>query len=406
MTAIKTLVIPALLTLIAFFITFQFVDPAPPNSIRITTGSEQGAYYKYAQRYKNYLMQFGINVEVEKSSGSVENLSKLGERKVDVAFIQGGIVKADDTNNLKSLGSLYYEPLWVFYRSDQVINSLLDIRGKRVYWGEEGSGTQALVSELLSQNQLQDTVTPVSIAEADVIFMVAAATSETVNQYLSDGSLNILSFDRAEAYQRRLRYLTFVSIPRGMIDLSRDLPAEDKVTLATTANLVINDDLHPAIQDLLLQAAAEVHSQAGWFESQYEFPNDQFPELPMSDEAKRYYKHGPPLLQKYLPFRIASLIDRLKVMLLPLILMLVPLMKIMPPIYTWRMRSKIYRWYQQLELIDLATDKADSDVNDLKQQLNEIEQEVIHVEVPLSFASQLYDLRQHIELVKKRIAQG
>ena len=280
--------------------------------------------------------------------------------------------------------------------------------------GAEGSGTRALVMRLLQGNELTDKVTLhpgdsadvstlLKSGEVDAAFMVASPESEKIRALLEDESIALMSFERAQAYERRMKYLTHVTLPRGMVDLSRDMPTENKTLLAATASLVVHEDLHPAIQDLLLQAAEEVHGKGGWFEEHGEFPNSNFAEYPLSPEAKRFYKYGPPFLQRYLSFRLASLIDRLKVMLLPLIVLMIPLMKIMPPIYTWRMRSKIYRWYQALEQIDLAHSRPDPDIEALKQKLEEIDQEVIHVSVPLSFASQLYDLRQHIELVKRRL---
>ena len=413
-TALKTLVLPAFVTIIAFFFAYQFVDPAPPKEVVITTGQADGAYNQFARQYQKILEKHGIDLILRVSNGSVENIENLKNGKAQVGFVQGGTANDEEDSPLLTLGSLYHEPLWLFHRQGEQMESSSDLVGKRLMIGPEGSGTRALVMRLLKYNELQEQVllhsggfedarSLLTAGEVDAVFMVASPESEKIRAMLQDESITLMSFERAEAYQRRMKYLTYVKLPRGMVDLLRDVPSRDKTLLAATANLVVHEDLHPAIQDLLLQAAEEVHDKGGWFEEHGEFPNSNFAEYPLSPEARRFYKFGPPFLQRYLSFRLASLIDRLKVMILPLVVLMIPLMKIMPPIYTWRMRSKIYRWYQALEQIDLAQSRPEPDIEALKKKLEEIDQEVIHVSVPLSFASQLYDLRQHIELVKRRL---
>jgi TRAP transporter TAXI family solute receptor len=416
-TALKTVVLPVIITLLAFFFAYQFVDPPPPREVVFTTGDPDGAYAKYAGQFKSYLEQYDITLTLRESQGSVENVSRLASGAATVGFVQGGTVAEDQGSDLQTLGSLYYEPLWVFHRAGEQFGSLTDMAGKTLDIGKQGSGTRALVMHLLSENNLEDKIglydsdslAPASLlksGQVDVVFLVAAPTSGQIRELLADEAIGLMSFTRVKAYQRIMKFLNHVTLPRGMVDLEHDIPVEDKVLLASTANLVVHKDLHPAIQDLLLQASTEIFNRGGWFENHGEFPNVKFAELMVSPEAKRFYKYGPPLLQRYLPFRLASLIDRLKVMILPLVVLMIPLMKIMPPIYTWRMRSKIYRWYQKLEKIDLANARPDPDLAFLEQQLNEIEHEVIHVHVPPSFASQLYDLHQHIELVKRRLTNS
>ena len=413
-TALKTLVLPALLTIVAFYIAYQFVDPAPPQQVTITTGSSDGAYFNFANKYQKILARHGFKLEIQESQGSVENVSRLLSGEALTGFVQGGTADREEEAPLQTLGSLYYEPLWVFLRKGLNIRHLNQLTGLKVYIGPQGSGTRSLAEKLLIENRILKQVELVDSikrdydialenSDVDVVFMVASPESPAISRLLENDAVELMSFERAEAYQRRLKFLSYVDIPRGMISLRDDIPAEPITLLAATANLVVHADLHPAIQDLLLQAAKEVHGNGGWFEDYEEFPNAGFTEYPVSKEARRFYQYGPPFLQRYLPFRLASLIDRLKVMILPLVVLMLPLMKIMPPIYTWRMRSKIYRWYQSLEKIDLANAQANPDIDALKKQLDAIEQEVIHVHVPLSFASQLYDLHQHIELVKRRL---
>ncbi|MGD2118728.1 MAG: TAXI family TRAP transporter solute-binding subunit [Chromatiales bacterium] len=413
-TWLATVVLPVVVTIAAFSLAYQFVDPAPPKFMAFTTGETDGAYEKYALRYQTLLAKNGIELQILPSQGSLENINRLQLGEADAGFVQGGTAGTDPDPGLRSLGSLYYEPLWLFYRASDTISVLGDLQGKRLAVGHEGSGTRALVMRLLEQNRIRQDVQLVDLDtsllsqsladnEIDAVFLVGSPTSVHILKLLTDARFELYSFKRAEAYQRRLNFLSHVVLPRGMVDMARDIPAQDKLLLAPTANLVVRKDLHPALQDLLLQAAESIHGDGGWFEQHGEFPNAQNVEFPISPEARRFYKYGAPFLQRYLPFWAASLIDRLKVMLLPLIVLMIPLLKIMPPIYTWRMRSKIYRWYQELEQIDLLGDKTDSDRGDLLEKLRLIEQDVIHVRVPLSFAGQLYDLRQHIELVKRRL---
>ncbi len=408
-----SMTLPAIvLTVAGFLLAYQFVDPAPPNQFRLSSGSAGGAYQAFAQRYRDILAKRGIEVILQPSAGSVQNLKRLRADEADVALIQGGVDNTDG-GDLLSLGSLYLEPLWIFYR-DKEIKLLPDLAGKRLAVGSSGSGTRALALRLLEDNELLADVAlqplggkaahqALVAGEVDVAFFVASPQSPLIRTLLRDQNLTLFSFQRAEAYTRRLPYLSRVTLPRGMVAMAEDLPTQDKTLIAATANLVVRENLHPALQDLLLQAASEVHQSGGWFEHTGEFPNADFAEYPVSPEARRFYKHGPPLLQRYLPFWAATGLDRLKVMLLPLLMLMIPLIKIMPPLYTWRMRSRIYRWYQSLRDIDLASAQAGADNITLRQRAEALELEVAKVHVPLSFAGQLYDLRQHIDLVKRRL---
>ncbi len=408
-----SMTLPAIvLTMAGFLLAYQFVDPAPPKQFRLSSGSAGGAYQAFAQRYRDILAKRGIEVILQPSAGSVQNLERLRSNKADAALVQGGVDNTDG-GDLLSLGSLYLEPLWIFYRAGD-INLLPDLAGKRLAVGSPGSGTRALALRLLEDNELLadvalqplggDAAHKALIAgEVDAAFFVASPQSPLIRVLLQDQSLTLLSFQRAEAYTRRLPYLSSVTLPRGMVVMAEDLPGEDKALVAATANLVVRTDLHPALQQILLQAASEVHQGGGWFERAGEFPNADFAEYPVSPEARRFYKYGPPLLQRYMPFWAATLLDRLKVMLLPLLMLMIPLIKVMPPLYTWRMRSRIYRWYQSLREIDLESEETGADKTVLARRAEALEQEVAKVHVPLSFAGQLYDLRQHIDLVKRRL---
>lgn len=404
----------ALLVIAAFVLAFQFIKPAPPDRVVVATGGIDGAYHAFAKRYAEYLGREGITLELRPTAGSVENLRLLAAGEVDLAMVQGGVEPAsDDVAHFRSLGSLYYEPLWLFHRRGTRVAELRDLAGLRVAVGPEGSGTRALVSKLLHDNGVDDgnwlplggraALQALEQGEIDAAFFVISADSELVARMLRSPDIDLVDFRRADAYVRRYRFLNSLELPEGAVDLAQNIPDRRIRLLAPTANLVGSPDLHPAIIDLLLQAASEVHRDGGWFEGHEEFPMAGLLAFPLSKEAERFYKHGPPFLQRYLPFWAASLIDRLKVMLLPLLVLLLPLIKVMPPIYTWRMRARVYRWYDELEQAEQRLASGERDVAWVHEELDRIELEVQQVKVPLSFTDQLYHLRQHIDLVRREL---
>ena len=401
-----------LFTLIGFVIAWQFVNPAPPHTLVIATGQMDGAYYLFAQHYQQRLAQDGIELEIRTTAGSIENLELLRNDKVDLAFVQGGTGSTSDSDILTSLGSLYYEPLWVFYRGEQTLSRISQLQNKHVAIGEPGSGTRAIAKLLLEDNFMDTGMTqPIGGAtgaqallqgDIDALFLVAAPAAPLVQELLHRQDIRLMSFARAAAYTRLHHFLSAVTLPEGVIDLQANLPPRDTELLAATANLVARDDFHPSLVSLLLQAATLAHSTGGLFEQSGSFPNSSNLEFPLDDNARRFYKHGPPFLQRYLPFWTASLIDRLKIMLVPLLTLLLPLGKIMPPTYRWRVRKKIYRWYRELQLLDNKTHAQLSAENraELLQQLNNLEEDVRNVSVPLSYVDELYSLRLHIGLVR------
>ncbi len=407
----------AVIVTLGFVWTFQFVEPAPKSRLTIAAGAKTGAYYSYALRYKALLEKQGLKVDVLQTNGSVDNLRRLTKTDsgVDLAFVQGGI--NPHTPVLRSLGSMYYEPLWVLYRADLDIDRLPQLAGRKVAIGQPGSGTQALARTLLDRNGVTgDNATLLSLSgqeaakrllaqEIDVMFMVASPNAPLLKQLLSADRIRIMSFSRANAYTRVFPYLSVVTLPRGAISLKADIPAGDVSLLATTANLVAKKDLHPALINLVLQAAVQVHHKHELFAHAGQFPTPKYTSIALNPEARRFYKKGPPFLQRYLPFWLASMVDRLKIMLLPLIGLLLPFFKVFPPLYRWRVRRKIYRWYSELREVDpqlVAIRK--EDVKKHLQKLDSIEEEVTRVSVPLSYADEVYNLRLHIDIVRRALA--
>ncbi len=408
-----------LLTLFGFLLAYQFVDPAPPRTITIAAGQKDGAYTLFAERYRKILQRDGVELKIINSAGSQENIQLLEQGQATTAFIQSGSSNKDAESEIQSLGSLYFEPIWVFHTVALDLTRLSQLHGKRIAVGAEGSGTKPLAQQLLQDNNINNSNTKLISesseqsanlllqGEVDAMFLVGSPHAPTISRLLSSYKVKLMAFERAKAYTSRHKFLSRVTLAQGVIDMQRNIPAQDLTLLAASASLVGHSNLHPAHIDLLLQAATEVHGGGGWFERNGEFPSAAYLELPLGKEARRFYDYGPPFLQRYLPFWAASLVDRLKVMLLPLIALLLPLFKIMPPLYRWRMRSRVYHWYDDLLRIDrlshIATDLAT--IQDYLSQLDAIEQGISDTNVPLSFAEELYDLRLHLNMVRGRLKE-
>ena len=410
-----------IITILGFVVAFQFVQPAPPREITIATGDEKGAYHAFGLRYRDILARNGITLKVRSTAGSVENLKLLDapESGVELAFVQGGVGDPQSSPTLTSLASLYFEPLWVFHRSEVRLDRLTDLRGKRIAVGAEQSGTRAIAMQLLADNAVDDQGASVlSVGgeraqelllqgEVEAAFFVASARSALVHGLLERTDVSVMSFENAEAYRRIHRFLSKVTLPQGVINFKADIPPRDVELLAPAATLVARDDLHPALIDLILQAAAEVHGKGDLFEEPFEFPSQKYLDFPIHKEALRHFKSGPPFLQRYLPFWAASLIDRLKVMLLPLITLLIPLFKIVPPTYRWRVRSRITRWYKELQAVDSAAGQGGSaELDGCIKEIDRIDRDVRRMIVPTSYAAELYALQLHIAHVRKRIDEG
>jgi len=411
---IKAFTPAVLLAIAAFVVAFQFIKPAPPDRVVMATGSPEGAYHAFAERYAQLFASEGIELVLRNSAGSVENIALLRSGDVDLAFVQGGVDEAGDDAGLQSLGSVYYEPLWLFYRRDLGIDRINELQQRRIAVGQTGSGTRALVTRLLRDNGVADVAKWVDLGgqaavdaliegRIDAAFLVISAQSDLVGRLLRHPDIAVADFARAKAYSRRYRFLSFLELPEGAVDLAENIPDRSVRLLAPTANLVAGPDLHPAVIDLLLIAADDVHSEGGWFEQPGEFPQAGLLAFPLSNEAERFYEHGPPFLQRFLPFWAASLLDRIKIMLLPLVMLLFPLFKIMPPIYNWRMRARIYRWYDELERAEERAQAGEVDNAWLAAELDRIEGEVQRVKVPSSFTDRLYHLRQHVDLVRRAL---
>jgi len=402
----------------AFYFTAQFIQPSPKKEITIATGSKDGNYYKTALKYKKLLAQDKVKVNILTSEGSIENIKLLKEKKADIAFIQNGTISDKNISNIKALASIYYEPLWVFYKNDGFsVDYLIQFFSKKIAIGKDGSGTKDLAQKILNDNGINDQNTnfvDLSTSQAkealqkgdiDVMFMVSSHNSKIVKELLADPKINLFSFKRARAYGRKYTFLEALNLYEGTIDLYKNLPDENINLLSTTANLVARDGFSDELKRIFLKKVIEVHNKKDLFAKPGEFPNTNNMKIPLDDEAKKYFKNGDTFLEKIFPYWIASNIDRLKILLIPLLTLLLPLFKGVFPLYKWSMRSKIYKWYDELQEIDKRTDKEEKE--DLKKSLLRIEnlrKEISdETKVPLSFMGEYYNLQLHLDHIKNKI---
>ena len=419
----------ALLTVALLALTYWWLDPNPPKRVVLATGPAQSAYDEFGKRYADALARYGITVELLPSEGSSANLELLRTGRADLGFVQGGSadIGYDDEESISSLGSLFVEPLWLFYREDSAqrrnhtdtITTLTELQGWRVNVGTPGSGVPRLFSTLLDVNRVErDQLqlseleqTPATVAfldgQMDAVVFASAPESLMVQMLLQSPGIKLLDFAQSEAYSRRFGYLTPVVMPQGVVDLSKNIPTHDMRLVASTTSLLATSKTHPAILQLFAQTATGLHGGAGWFSRAREYPSLEHSEVPLSPEAVRAIRNGPPFLQRYLPFWLANLVERMWLAMGLIIALALPLSRIVPPLYTFRIRSRVFRWYAELRDIEQRSEgSAGQDgtpVQELLDQLDAMELKVEKIVVPLSHTDELYALRNNIHLVRKKL---
>ncbi len=417
-----------LLAAALLFLAYLWLDPAPPKHVLLATGVEQGAYSEFGKRYAALLAKHGIKVDLRQTQGAAENLALLRDANsgVELAFVQGGAdvgsARGEQADaDLQSLGSMFYEPVWLFYRGESAqrllkaprLERLAQLAGWRVNIGAPGSGAPNLMRRLLDANRidaasitlLQQPQTPAVVdlleGKLDAIVLASAPESLMVQMLLQTPGVQLFDFVQADAYTRRFGFLSAVILPRGVVDLAGDLPAADVHMVAPTATLVAREGLHPALAQLFVQAAQQVHGEPGWFQRKGDFPNAHDGERPLAAEAQRFYLNGVPWLQRYLPFWMANLIDRMWLAMLSIVAVLIPLTRVVPPLVEMRIRSRVFRWYGRLREIENGAGSRPAPA--LLTELDDIESSIAKIQVPLSYTDELYALKSHIQLVRRRL---
>jgi TRAP-type uncharacterized transport system substrate-binding protein len=427
-----------LLATVLLTLAYWWLDPNPPKRVVLATGPAQSAYDEFGKRYVKLLAARGIEVVLLPSEGSSANLALLQSGKADLGFVQGGSIGGESTDNIKansnqpneasddiaSLGSLFVEPVWLFYREDTAkkinanatFTTLAELKNLRVNVGTAGSGVPNLVDKLLDINHIdpasikksQLEQTPATMAflagELDAIVFASAPESLMVQMLLQTPGVKLMSFAQSEAYSRRLPFLSPALLPRGVVDIATDVPALDVRLVASTTALLTRTETHPALVQLFSQTSQTVHGGAGWFNRARDFPNATHSEFDLSKEAERNLKSGAPLLQHYLPFWMANLIERMWLALGIIVAILLPLSRIIPPMYKFRIRSRIFKWYGQLQQIEEQIIQNPEAKTSLRTELDDLDVRVGTISVPLSYADELYALRNNINLVRRKLA--
>src|SRR5450631_1856278 len=403
----------------AVWTSAHFLQPAPPRRIVLASGLEDGQFHRYAQRYIEILARSGVTVEERMSNGAGDSLRLLEDPNsgVDIAFTQGGIARFPEANGVVMLASLYYVPMWIFYSGKDTLDQINELRYRRIAFGLAGSGTRAFAEPLLTINGLTSgnvTMIPMSNGEAlralqtgvvSAAIFVDGAENQAVQSALRDPQLKLMHFRRAETYHRRFHFISKLTLPPGAIDFALNIPEDEVALIGTKAMLAAREGLHPALVNLLADAAREIHGGPGLFEEAGEFPGTTQVDLPVSADADRHKRFGPSFLYQYLPFWIATIAERAIIVILPLAVILFPLFNYLPQFLRWRVRSRVYRWYGELALLerDVATRTGTLPFEKWQSDLDRIEQAVAQIHTPAGFASEAYTLREHIGLVRRAV---
>jgi TRAP-type uncharacterized transport system substrate-binding protein len=411
---------------------YFLLKPQPPRRVVLATGPDFSHYAEFGRRYKEELKRYRIEVELRKTEGSSVNRRLLSDakEKVDFGFVRGGsgeaLAKEEEKGGLPlvALGSLFLEPIWIFYREDAArkltggrLSNITQLTQLRVNTGARGGGATNIVYKLLNANGIAregvkfdrrdqaEAVAALFDGSLDAMVLVSSPEAPPVQALLFEPGITVFEFEQAEAYSRRFPYLGPVILPRGVADLVRDIPPRDTRLVAPTTMLVARESTHPALVQLFVQAAHKIHGEPGWLSRAGQFPSAQNIELPLAREAERFYRGGPPFLQRYLPFWLANLIDRMWVALVSIIAILIPLARLVPPLYAFRVRSKVFRWYRQLRAIENEIARGERPREELLEELQKLDARAERITVPLSYTDELYDLRTHIRMVRERLAQ-
>lgn len=406
--------VAVVLCLVGFAIASRHVKAAPPRSIKLAAGSRNGAYFKYAQRYSELLARQGLTVEVLETDGSIENLRLLKAGQADLGFAQSGLRGPDEgPRTLACLASVYLEPLWLFTRKDAELGLLSNLEGSRVAVGPDGSGTRELAVQLLSDNDLlgklnlspeggDEAAGKLLGGELDAVFYVGSAQVGPIRRLASLPEIETMNFQRAPAYTRRHSSLSQVTLYQGMLDLSSNVPDHDIKMIAPAATLVVTDTFHYALVHLLLEAATEVHREAGAFQDHGEFPSPKFCTFPLREEATRYFARGPSFLYRHLPFYVAAAADRLFILSLPFLTLLLPLIRFLPPVYGYAMKSRIYSRYKKLQAIE--TEIGNTERDKLLERLDQLENESHELNsLPPAHQSHLFLFRAQLKETRQRL---
>lgn len=421
------LIVLAVLVALIVMVT-RYISPSPPSKISMTTGSVDGASHQFALKYQAILKTNGVTLDLQTSSGAIQNLQRLNA-DTPAGFVQGGLgqlsldtVEAEQDTPLRSLGVVGYEPVWLFTARGQAAKALRSglagLAGKKVAIGAQGSGTRKVALDLLQSYAVTPknaTLLPdggMAAAQAlignkiDALIAVSAPQAAAIELLLNHPDIELVAIEHAEGLTRRLPYLSLVVLKAGSVNPLKDVPAQDISLLTTSANLVVRDDLHPAAAYLLLEAAREVHKGATLLNKPGEFPHPRGTDFPLATEAQRYYKDGRPFLQRYLPYWLANALQRLLLILIPLVAIAFPVLKTIPSLLQFKARNRLFRRYEKLLKMERdirSRQLSPAEIAQAMLKLQAIESDITSSKFPLDFADRIYTLRQHIDYVRVQL---
>ena len=407
------------ISLVGLLIASRFVEPAPPSELKFAAGSEGGAYFAYAERYQRLLAEQGVDVTIIKTAGSIENLRLVQTGDADIGLVQGGIGDPVRDDEIRSAGAMFLEPAWIFVRNDFGAADFGDLRTARIAIGQSGSGTRALALELQAEwggtwpsaTQIETSGTAASKAlidgDIDAAFFVAGIDAPYLDTLLRNPDFQIIPFQRAKALARRSPAFAPVTLLRGVLDIGANIPAQDIPLIAPAAQLVFHADTHPAIQSLLLEAGTGIHGSGSLLAPTGTFPEARLTNLPTTREVRRFYERGTSTLRQWFSFSTANFLERSWVLIIPLITLMIPLVRVAPPIYRWQVRRRIYVWYSDLRELETRGRRARTveERNAIMASLSKLQEDAGAIDVPLSYTDDLYRLRSHIEFVEHLLKQ-
>jgi TRAP-type uncharacterized transport system substrate-binding protein len=420
---LSVFIVSALVLLVAVVWLITLLHPLPPRRITMATGPDGSSYAYYGKRYKILLAKEGIDVELKPTAGGLENLKLLRDPNsgVQLGFVEGGVASDTDSPELLSLGTLGYEPVWFFTHKPVTDRALFALRGKRVAVGPDGSDSRALVEELLKRSKLdlnffqasalepEEAANQLIQGKVDAAILMMNWGNPLITKLVTTPGIYVANFSRADAYVALFPSLYKKEIPAGVADLEHNKPPIDTALLATKTSLIVRGDLHPALQYLLLEAASEIHSRAGVLQKAGEFPAPEALEISLSSDARHYYKSGKPLLQRYLPFWLAALVEQFVVVLIPVLGLMYPLGKGLASLYGWGMQRKIYLIYGELNFLELEINKLGNrpPTEEILAHLKHLEDRTNRVRVSSTYIPMLYNLKETLAYVRARLeSQG
>lgn len=401
---------------VAWLVLDHFV-PAPPKNITIAAGSKGGAYEFYARKYRDVLARHGVTVDIRSTEGSVENLGLLQDPAAGViaGFVQGGVSNSTQTSDLESLGRINYLAFFVFCYTNDAFNKLTELKGKRVAIGPASSGTNLVVTKILRTNGItaeNATLVPLggraaanalNSGKVDVAIMGSVLEAPLIQNLLRDPGIRLVNLKRIKAITRKFPVLTRLELPGGVIDLEENIPDADVSLIGTTSSLLVRNDAHPEIVGLLARAMVEVNSEPGVFQQFGEFPTQTDPEYPMAESARDFYRNGPSLLHRYLPFWVANYARRALAILVTAVAILVPVFSYAPKLYLWFLRRRVMQLYRELRVVEhgLQPGVAPSQLADFRNDLERIDR--TSAALPMRHSDLFFALRAHIDLTRTRL---